>query len=587
MPRFVKLEQKVYNYKLNLNFFEITMKKKVLTSMLLLGVAGSVFAANTNTKPIMHLKELQKQNKKVASNEAKFIRNGMGWSNDSEMLSDDICYAVASTDESAGDSRVLLSEAFSYKDLLRELKIDVNLNIGIGLFGGGFSLNYLKSMKDTDLSYSLNYLNYSTKSISINFDKTNEYRGLTETGNADYMDGDNEYFGLMCGDEVITAYQKGALLTFGLKLHFHNHSDLETFRTKVSAGWGTIFSASTEVQKIARENNIQGTVTLQAYQMGGEPEKLSTILGKDESGDYYALSCDMQNMDKCKDTANAMLAYAESGFPNQYTLAPKDDDKLQSFGIGFASTKPLRMAFPWYHTPESFVTPEVEQARKDLDQDIKENKYYQEHLDAIVNHYPVELDGQYKDTLQKLLDKADYNLDILTNSRKGAISCYLYPDTCVQDAKKLEDSLKPITDEEINNTLEPIKYSLYLNDKHDTNVWINFETTPHEYFTNSIDLLNYAAYGYGIFKDKKFNISLGNNIKLPNIKSTSIIYDYGLVGVDQYRTGRGTLNGSYPLFSGTTTTDNENPGWNKHISIKLQNSTYYFTPYESDETQIK
>lgn len=151
------------------------MKKKILTSVFLVSLAGSAFA----TKPIMHLQKLQEQDKNLKSNSA-FIEPGKGYSSDMQKIAPANCFAYESKSVSAGQSDVELDSALTFNDLEKRLKIGASLSFGIGLFGGGISTTYLDQMKDTDLSFSLNYINRVYNNIQL--DPTWENMGLNTQG---------------------------------------------------------------------------------------------------------------------------------------------------------------------------------------------------------------------------------------------------------------------------------------------------------------------------------------------------------------------------------------------------------------------
>ena len=546
-------------------FKEITMKKKILTSVLIVSLAGSAFA----TKPTMHLQELQAKAKKenLKAGESNFIRPGVGYSTDKEMIVDNLCYAVKSVDKSGATSQLWLKEAYKFDDLKKELKVGAKMNIGIGIFGGGFSMSYLKAMQDTQLSYSLNFLSYATNSFAINIDRTNGKKGLSDDGDFLYDNGENPYFALSCGDDVITSYEKGAMLAFGLNLNFHNHSDLEKFKLSVHAGFGSIFDFSTSVEKFAQANHIDGTVSINAYQVGGEPEKLNSILTKDpKTGDYYALTCSMTNMTSCLKTASGLLDYASTNFPNQYTFSV-DDDRTKAFGVEFASKENIRKSL-LIKPPASFVTPEVEKARADLAEDLKKNEYYQSHLDAILTGYPVALDGDYRKQLQAIDDKATTNVDLLLDNRYGGIQCYTDPDTCLETSAKLESNLKPITDEEIDGVMKPIQ---------------NYYNTT----ISAVRWNNSLLYPIGANKCGYNPVGL---ITLNSCSITNNHLDINFRAWDNYpakkknHTYSFNATGTNAKYSGTTSWDG-NRGAN--VTFTAKKSPYFFTPYQADESESK
>lgn len=552
--------------------------------MLLLGVAGSIFAANTNTKPIMHLKKLQEQNKNLEAGSTS-IEPGKGYSSDSGLVGSANCFAFENERVSAKKTDLWLTEALSYEDFEKRLRVFVNVNVGIGLFSAGVTSDYLHDVKDTKLSYSFNYINGLYQTVDLNPSYTTEGKnlGLNQAGNNIY-DNVHDRFGIICGDYMITSYDQGAILMYTLKIKFHNHSDKEKFDFSAYAGFGPI-SAATAIQTFAQKNNINADVSLKAYQVGGDAEKLGEILGKDpDTGKYYATQCSLQNMNACIDSINAVLDYASSqgrhatdGFTKQFD----NKDNLIPFNVKLGDEG----LFPIGNfglSVDSLVTPEVEEARSSLAEEAKRNRYYKDNLNVIIAGYPVALDANYKKSLVNLYNTAVNNLTAL---EQGKI-CYTDIPNCVTKAKEIESNLKPITDEEIVNTLDHIRYSLFISDANQNlNAIRNNPATPKIYYSNGFDKNNYYSFGFNSYSSKMFIVNISNDLTNPNVKSFSTSFQF--VGRDgKLYTNRGTLNGVFPTFSGETKTDGHK--WWEQVIYKLKESSYYFTPlHQTHEAQTK
>ena len=79
-----------------------------------------------------------------------------------------------------------------------------------------------------------------------------------------------------------------------------------------------MFSITTDVQKIAVQNAISGTLNLQVFQIGGKPSEIAKVISsKDPSGVYYILKCNLQNQTVCSKTVSDLLDYSSKNFPNQ------------------------------------------------------------------------------------------------------------------------------------------------------------------------------------------------------------------------------------------------------------------------------
>ena len=556
------------------------MKKKIIIPLVLASLATSAFAVNS-TKPIMHLQKLQAENQKDSSKSSgnNFIQPGIGYSSDAQSLAQQNCFAFTDTAQSAGQGRVLLDAALSYNDLQKELKTGASASGGIGLFGGGFSIDYLHAMRDTDFSYSLNYLNYATNKVSVNLDLSDG--GLTPTGKTLY-DNVHDKFDISCGDEIVTAYKTGAMLLFGINLKFHNHTDLETFKASAHGSYGSIFSASAYIETFAKTNNINATVAINAYQVGGKPERLAGILSKDPKGSYYALNCSMKDMTNCIKAAEGLLDYASSqgthttnGFEKQFDLS--QNENLEPFGIGFADT--MDMELIGLDVPQTLVTPEVKQARENLGQDLKRNEYYENHLGAILNGYPVALDSQYKEKLNALYTKAENNVSYLTNPVTGGIQCFTKPYKCVEIAQEIESNLKQITDEEIEGVMELIDYTLNIS-------WSGGDQYPTGTATVGTWDGVYKSALYPTNQDAKVSFKFNDLISKTGLNFESYVF-YGTKSQRwSWAKSQGFMSGAFPNYSGKSCFGQSKLYCETH-NYTFKINPYYFTPYQADDSESK
>ena len=100
------------------------------------------------------------------------------------------------------------------------------------------------------------------------------------------------------------------------------------------------------------DNELDGEVSVLAYQVGGDPSRLGNILKKDGNGTYYVISCSLQDMDSCSAAANGLLSYAESDFNSQFSFS--DGKGISPLGAGYTQHHPIR--YIGLTDPPSFVT---------------------------------------------------------------------------------------------------------------------------------------------------------------------------------------------------------------------------------------
>ena len=92
------------------------------------------------------------------------------------------------------------------------------------MFAIGASFSYMRSISDTDSSFSISYYHLVERQVSLKFDSSGV---LSDVGKMVYQNGKNDVFRLACGDQIITSYKQRASLLFTFNLQFHTHQDKE------------------------------------------------------------------------------------------------------------------------------------------------------------------------------------------------------------------------------------------------------------------------------------------------------------------------------------------------------------------------
>lgn len=378
------------------------------------------------------------------------IAAGSGYSTDSQQVAPQLCYNATISSISQQSGSLSLDTALSFSDIQNEIKVSVSARGGFGMFSASAEANYLRSIEDKDYSLSLNYYTYFQNIAYIQIAGFG-LEALSVSGKSIYDNGNNPYFGLICGDQYLASYGQGAMLLMGMNIEFSSSYEKEEFNAHAQASFGDIFSASGSIQQIASQYGISGSVGMQAFQIGGNPSQLSYILNKDASGDYYALTCNIQDMENCIKAASGMLEYAKSNFTAQFSF--QNNTGLTPLGAGFASYEPIN--YIGITPPVSLVNQTVIDSRNYLSDRLSENQYYQQKFDELINGYlvPWDVTSNIYTSSEALYKIAQSNIEILMNPddpQTGGLGCFTFPDQCEAIVKTIEANLQPITASELS-----------------------------------------------------------------------------------------------------------------------------------------
>lgn len=83
---------------------------------------------------------------------------------------------------------------------------------------------------------------------------------LNDMGKGAYQGGKNQYFGLLCGNQVVSSYKRGASLVVSLNISFSSTYQKNQWGAKAGGKFGDLFSASVDIGNIAKESNLSGNV---------------------------------------------------------------------------------------------------------------------------------------------------------------------------------------------------------------------------------------------------------------------------------------------------------------------------------------
>ncbi len=374
---------------------------------------------------------------------------GFGYSGLMQTPTDNQCLAATTPifDPSASKAAIDISENQSYTTISQKLNIDSSASLSVGLFSASAAADYARDIEDDDYSLNFYYLQQEQLGVSSYTHTAAGVDALNDFGRAAYNDkpsGDNHsQFLQACGDQFVQQVTYGANLFTTLEINFKNYSDQQKFHAKFSSGF-IIGSATADIQNFVKENHINGTLKVMAYQEGGDPTKLASIFQKETTGHYAVTSCSLDNLQACSTIIQNIVSYAHDDFSNQIqydkqaktftgNVVPVDQHRISySQGIGLDLSTP---------TPPAGVP----EARDDL------TKTYTTQKDALLqvkhllaSHYASAYSFSDKQKLEKLQHDLTTNIALLDSPDNGAIQCYLRPNQCITIYNRIKSVLSPV-----------------------------------------------------------------------------------------------------------------------------------------------
>ncbi|MCT4635258.1 MAG: hypothetical protein N4A31_03295 [Rickettsiales bacterium] len=493
---------------------------------------------------------------------------GAGFSSDSQKLVDgNRCFNSAISSTSGGESLIKLDTWLLFDQFASSMNIDFSPG-SINVFLSEPEIDFYHSVQDDYLATSYNYYKVVSKTNSLSV-AGYEDSILTEDAKLKYDNGENQYFNQICGDNIITSYKEGAMLLMSVKMAFYNHQEKVSFE----ASSGDIGAFSTDISAWAKNTQAAGKISIIAYQKGGTPASLSNIFNADSDGNYYIISCLLQDMDACVNAANGMLDYANTDFPNQFDLNTNENTTVLGAGqYEYTPTSDYNL------TVSSVVTPAILGERIKLSNELTENKgYYKPLSDAIVYNYPVELSTTsegYADALS-LNEQVNNNINVLLNPNSGAIQCFDVPQDCLKTGAAIQQRLDPVTANDLG-FVEQIKYvfstgwaCLYYNFEQ----WLNINKPSPEFELTILEMgpcyTNYtsSAIQYLTYFEFKARNNGGDQFDVFSTSEQPILHEE-----------------SDPFYDVLNYTVTGYDTWNRTEKPTTCTSPWYFTLYDNDNS---
>ena len=209
-----------------------------------------------------------------------------------------------------------LSDSMSQTELSKELNVNVSSNGGWGEFSASASANFMNSISNSTYTENITYGERFYAVKSIDYSSLYGKNVLNPAGKQVYSIG-IKAFTDRYGDNFIIGLPVGAIFLANVKLSFASEKTKQVFDATVGGSYGSIFSISTKVSNAIAQSNIQGSITVSAYQEGGDPAQLANIFTKSSSGGYDAVTCDFNNLSNCKAIITGIIDYAKNNFTKQ------------------------------------------------------------------------------------------------------------------------------------------------------------------------------------------------------------------------------------------------------------------------------
>lgn len=361
-----------------------------------------------------------------------------------------ICFKNVKPTLASFNSHINMSRSVNTSEVAKTLNLDINAEGGWSMFSASAGLDYVKAIKNTSKSLNFSYL--STINAKVYYDEK-ELHGLDAFDNAaaEAYNESVDRFMARCGDSYIRTIDLGAVLNVSLSLEFRNQQQKKLFESKVKAGLGDLFKASSKIKNLIEKHHLGGSLTLRAYQAGGDPSYLGGILGGGK--DVPIIECSLQNLTACNKAIKNIIDYARAkgkwkqhGFANQVRRV---NDKIIATSLEPLSLKEAEHAD--YESNFGLPINIVEPSESVIKARVKLNEMYKRVEMKTMQARDIVHSAAFKfikvnkqDKMKIALDHLEKNLNAFSNGE--AMKCFL-PSTqnnCAKIVNKIAAHQLPV-----------------------------------------------------------------------------------------------------------------------------------------------
>jgi hypothetical protein len=287
-------------------------------------------------------------------------------------------------------SSVSFDRSMSAQEAADSLGFSVGVKARYGVVTASAAARFASDSSSSDYSeatvYSAEYFFKNAKMSAPDLTST----GKTAFGTGSFT---GENWDLSCGHEYVEQIRLGAKIFISAKVDFATKEDKMAFAAEFKIK-GPAFSASGELKKASRRFGKTASVTIRAYQLGGDVSRISSIFGSgpnakvdvDGKKVHALLACSMDNVAACTQILDNALTYATDtqdsrAFPNQ--IKPNYDPHRPD--------GPAELAYitkPWsdlaYYPQPPIMTAVIKEARAELSRTFEDLLLLRNRVTALI-----------------------------------------------------------------------------------------------------------------------------------------------------------------------------------------------------------
>ncbi|MDF1827004.1 MAG: hypothetical protein P1U39_01855 [Legionellaceae bacterium] len=332
-------------------------------------------------------------------------------------------------------------------DLAQQLDVDLSSSTGWRKLSVSAAAKYIRALQSNTHSLHFTYLNTISTDAAFNFGDTYGEDALNSTGQALFRQGVDEFIAT-CGDSYVDQVRLGATLAVTLQVNFKSQLQKTQFEASFKGKIDTLSETYISLNQALQDSGSSASIEILAFQMGGQPMYLNSVLGANKDG-HHVVHCSADQQENCVNILDDVTAYAQASGAWEKTGFTKQI-QLDEYSLRAETLHPIQPSYARISSyrnfgipiPKKAISSQAINARKKLNDLYDKNQEDISFSNAIVSSAPFPLLEQATQVELKQISsmlKSDANII----QSPEAIECFL-PETqesCPQIVNNIEKRL--------------------------------------------------------------------------------------------------------------------------------------------------
>ncbi|MDF1685022.1 MAG: hypothetical protein P1U36_10265 [Legionellaceae bacterium] len=408
-------------------------------------------------------------------------------------------------------------------DLAQQLDVDLSSSTGWRKLSVSAAAKYIRALQSNTHSLHFTYLNTISTDAAFNFGDVYGEDALNPTGLALFRQGVDEFIET-CGDTYVDQVRLGATLAVTLQVNFKSQLQKSQFEASFKGKISSLSETYISLNQALQDSGSSASIEILAFQMGGQPMYLNSVLGANKDG-HHVVHCSASQQENCVNILDDVTAYAQAsgawdktGFTKQIQL---DENNLRA-----ESLHPIQPSYARLSSyrnfgipiPKKAISSEAIDARKKLNDLYDQNQEDVSFSNSIVNSaaFPL-LEKTTQVELKQVSSMLKSDANIIQSPE--AIECFL-PETqesCPQIVNNIEKRLHAPDMTKLNK----LRGAYYVN----INERWSFLFIPEKNSTNSSMNIYGTAINLTNFPTHDLNLIFNPNLHMIAPRGGYSVYD--------------------------------------------------------------